>query len=832
MYFLVDAIKIWLTSKSWFWKSKAKYTRVGFLLVRTLYKQRASFTKTKNSTTILGSITMVGVKSLSGVILALTILGLFESYIRANTNILEPLSKKQIEFNINQLRLYAQLLTTIFSIYFASISIILSTGYTKLRRDIIQLLTTEQVGNVYSRILVFSAIFCLIATTLESYGIVLGVSVYTVGTFLTVISSLALFPLGQRLFNFFNLNQLATSEILPRIAHHIENAAKSNNSVSLSNHHSKEARIAFKQLCYIDEEMKSETKKLNDNLPQLSHNYSALLQHYLHNKHRIAHTSYWFPRRKKHKQWFYAGDSATHTALQTSSQLVTEDETDYQWLENEIIDRLAKHVELAFATDDFMLGLNLLGQLSSRVSTYSEQFQFSIGIQEIKKIQSVIETAFASLEKIENEPEELVLLIGIADTWAASGSTLCLETMRRMFIFEEELQHFFDTDIWTGKNIKHLPSFLQVELNVVVEHIKFERRVEGQRLSKPKYVQQLAVQKVLNYYAKVLQEISDYYALTVPNFVKKLSEMHMKEAATQVILANLHNYWKLPRWFEDISHLIDRYREFEHYSEKQYLFPEIDIDAFREQNAKAREQAIGMLGEASIVGHVFRQEQNDELPDYFGHIYFELAEACINALEQNNEDKLSKSIPMFMLLAFMASNSKFLDPKLDINDEFRLHLISTVLNDIMSVIGFSILYGAYFENSKLSEIALGEFKKCIDRVPNKKQYLESMVRLSNPRSFSESASPRDMIRFNWKSAFENRTRQDGYGDQMDMNRGKTHKSKIIRAFLSNSFSDASHLFIALHILPQLGSVDFEIGHDISSLKRSLEDTEDSEEDYL
>lgn len=65
-----------------------------------------------------------------------------------------------------------------------------------------------------------------------------------------------------------------------------------------------------------------------------------------------------------------------------------------------------------------------------------------------------------------------------------------------------------------------------------------------------------------------------------------------------------------------------------------------------------------------------------------------------------------------------------------------------------------------------------------------------------------------------------------------MNRGKAHKNKIIRAFLSNSFSDASHLFIALHILPQLGSVDFEIGHDISSLKRSLEDTEDSEEDYL
>ncbi|PMG24934.1 hypothetical protein BCU96_05545 [Vibrio lentus] len=829
---MIDLIKIWLTSKSWFWKSKAKYARVDFLLERTLYNQRTSFTKAKSSTQVLGSITTVGLKSLGGVILTLAFLALFENHIRASTTFLEPLSKDQIDFNIDQLRLYAQLLTTIFSIYFASIGIILSTGYTKLRRDIIQLLTAEQVGNVYSRVLVFSAIFCLTATTLESYGIALGVSVYTLGTFLTAISSLALFPLGQRLFNFFNLNQLASSEVLPRIAHHIENAAKFNNSVSLSNHHSKQARLAFKQLCYIDDQMKGETKKLNDNLPALSNNYSVLLQHYLHNKHRIDHQSYWFPRRRKHKQWFFAGDSATNFALQTSSQLATEDEADYQWLENEIIDRLAKHVELAFKAKDFRLGLDLLSHMSSRISTYSEQFHFTIGMQEIQRMQAVIEAAFASLKDVENDHDELVLLIGIADTWSAFGSNLCIETMRRIITFEKELKYFFDADIWTSKSLKNLPSFLQVELNVAVERINFEISVEGQRLSKPKYVQQLAIQKLLNHYAKVLQDVSNYYAFTIPNFIRKLTEIHMKEAATQVLLASLHNHWKLPRWFDDISQLVNRYREFEHYPEKQYVFPDISFDCMRKQHATSRDEAIAMLGEASIVGHIFIQKENDELPDHFGHIYFELAEACIDALEQNDEQKLSKSIPMYMLLAFMASDSKFLDPELDINDEFRLHLISTVLNDIMSVLGFAILYGAYFDNSRLSKMALGEFDKWLSKMPTKKPYLERMVRLSDSSSFSFSPLPRDMIRFNWKSAFEHRTREDGYGEQRGIGRGKAHRNKVIRAFLRDSFSDASHLFIALHILPQLGSVDFKIDHHISSLKRSLEATEDKEEGGL
>ncbi|KGY07045.1 hypothetical protein [Vibrio sinaloensis] len=829
---MVDLIKVWLTSKSWFWKSKVKYAKMEFLLERTLYNQRTSYSKAKSSSQILGSITVIGLKSLSGVIFALAFLVLFESYIRTSTNLLEPLSKEQIKFNIDQLRLYAQLLTTIFSIYFASIGIILSTGYTKLRRDIIQLLTTEQVGNVYSRILVFSAIFCLIATTLESYNIALGVSVYAVGTFLTAISSLALFPLGQRLFNFFNLNQLARSEVLPRVVRHIENAAKSNNSDSLSNHYSKEARLAFKQLCYIDDQMKGETKRLNDNLPALSYDFLMLLQYYLHNKHRIAHQSYWFPRRKKHKQWFFAGDSVTHTALQTSSQLAAEDEADYQWLENEIIDRLAKHIELAFKAEDFKLALDLLSQMSSRISTYSEQFQFSIGMKDIKKIQAVIETAFASSKKVEKDHNELVLLIGIADAWAAFGSNLCLETMRRMITFEEELRQFFDTDIWTSKSLKSLPSFLQVELDVVVERINFERHIEEQRLSKPKYLQQLTIQKLLNHYATLFKDISDYYAFTIPNFVKILTDLDMKEPATQVILASLHNYWKLPRWFDDLSQLVKRYREFECYPEKQYLFPEINFNKMREQQTKARNDAIDMLGKANIVGHIFRQEMNDELPDHFGHIYFELAEACINALAENDENRLSKSIPMFILLAFMASDSKFLDPELDINDEFRLHLISSILNDIMSVLGFAILYGAYYENSRLSEIALDEFDKWVDKAPTKQQYLERMIRLSDLSSLSLSASPRDMIRFNWKSSFEHRTRQDGYGDQMGMSRGKPHKNKIIRTFLRNSFSDATHLFIALHLLPRLDSVDFEVGHNISSLKRSLEGAEDGEQGYL
>ncbi|MCV4753364.1 hypothetical protein OFC37_28255, partial [Escherichia coli] len=103
------------------------------------------------------------------------------------------------------------------------------------------------------------------------------------------------------------------------------------------------------------------------------------------------------------------------------------------------------------------------------------------------------------------------------------------------------------------------------------------------------------------------------------------------------------------------------------------------------------------------MGHSIEQEQDDGLQDYFGQIYFELAEECIHALEQNDENKLSKVFPMFMVLSLLASDTKLVDPKLDINNEFRLHLLSSAINDLMSVLGFAILYSAYFDNAKLSK---------------------------------------------------------------------------------------------------------------------------------
>lgn len=167
---MIDRLKIWVSSKSWFWKFRTWLGKIGFVFERNAYKRSASVTKAKANARILGSFAWIGVKSLFWVVLVLAALNFVEGYVRSNLSWLPPLNADDKKFNIEQLRLYAQLLTAIFSIYFATIGIILSSGYTRLRRDIIQMLTNEQVGGVYSQVLVLAAIFCLVATALPLFG--------------------------------------------------------------------------------------------------------------------------------------------------------------------------------------------------------------------------------------------------------------------------------------------------------------------------------------------------------------------------------------------------------------------------------------------------------------------------------------------------------------------------------------------------------------------------------------------------------------------------------------------------------------------------------------
>ncbi|MEF1341378.1 hypothetical protein REH81_32220, partial [Vibrio rotiferianus] len=77
---MIDRLKIWMSSKSLFWKLRVWMGNLSFIFERNAYHVSASVSKSKASIRILGSFAWIGTKSLLGVLLCLATLIFVEGY--------------------------------------------------------------------------------------------------------------------------------------------------------------------------------------------------------------------------------------------------------------------------------------------------------------------------------------------------------------------------------------------------------------------------------------------------------------------------------------------------------------------------------------------------------------------------------------------------------------------------------------------------------------------------------------------------------------------------------------------------------------------------------
>lgn len=812
-------MKIWASSRATFWAVQTWVDKARFWTDKSRYRLKDRLSRTGSGIQITWQLLKLAVGALLFGAAGLYGLELLESQLSEKLQLYKPLPVSRLDYYLEQIRVYAQILSAIFSIYFATIGIVVSAGYQRIRRDIIVLLITEQVGSIYSKLLVFSASFCVAASAAPLFGATPGYLIYAASTFMVLASALALFPLGQRLFNFFALDPLILGEISPALQRHIKAATAEHLSKSLANHHYKQSQRLLEQMNYIDDYLKNDAPSLAASLKAMTNNYTQLLVFYLLKKPQIDRNSYWFPHKPIHRRWLFAGDTATEMALQTSSQLEAEDKPDYEWLERDIFDRLRSHVVIAVNLKKYKLALELLSLLQTRIAAYAHILSFDVGMKEISGFRVAVQEALKADPDGADDSERMAL-VGLVDTWAALGGMLCLETLRRMLTLDKELEDFFARDDWSDKALRRLPVAIQEQVAFVAPRIQFEVAIEGRRLSRSKYLQQLLVQRLLLIYHKIIPQAVDFLQNQIPKLAEDVIDAGHPAPATQVVLANLDVYWKLPSWLDRISDLLEKYRRFEHYKDKAYLFNTIDVEALAKSVPLARSKAVALLTDNRVVEYLLSFQNEDDLPDQLGHAYFVLAEECIDALRLNDPDRLRQVAKTFYSLAAL-TESRHSQDDATISQEFRLHLASTVIQDVTSIAGFAILYGEVNQNPELSKVIDDALNVIISLYPDRKQYLTRMMLLSNSRNFSHAMSPREHVRFRWRSEFDREVGGGDYSRLANHLRTPGHPSQIVATFLQAPFGNASDLFLALKVWPELGDTEFEIDYSIRELARQL-----------
>lgn len=818
---LFDGLKIWSMSKLWFWRGRKQLSELSFRTEKFIYHKKTNISSFASRARITRELIFIGIKKFTFVGLALIGLEYAEYFSEMRFDLKPWPSASQYDSYNNQLEFYAVLLAAIFSIYFATIGIILSTGYARLKREIISLLISEQVGSFYTGTLIFSTAFCLSATALNVWDYQTGLFVYVAGSVLTLISILTLFPIGQRLFNFFELSPLIDGEIVPKITKNIDYAVIQKGSISFQNHFFKEAKSYLDLLYYIDGQLEKDHGNRNQNIQLLINKYSNLLCFYLDRKHRIPEQSYWFPRKRMHHDWFLAGDTATSMAISTSSQIEPKEEPNSDWLEEKLLNQIYFHLESALEKQDFELALDLLMPMTARCSKFAQGLYFSVGIADIRKVRLLIEKYLPDASGQDEEQSQLIM--AIADAWTAIAHNFCLETLRRMILLDGELEEFFQKGNWSRQSASGLPTFIQSSISYLFSRVELEKQIEGQRQSQPKYLRQLTTKSLLETYEEIFSTIADFQTLETTAFTNKLIEAGQLKAATQTILSSLHAIWKLPNWYKELQTLSEKYISYQHYDEPEYQLPQIDFEKFIKGFEAERTNLIKLLADKGIAGHLFELElHNPEIPDHFGQAYYVLAEECFRALDENDSEMLNAIFGSFFALAFLASNFKFQTKEFKTNEEFQLHLISTVYKDIATILGFAIVYSEYYDNQKLKDVPFAVWDSYLSKLDDKKSFLTGLIRIADSYNFSRRASPRDLLRTSWNIKFNQRARSDGYGDRHSINKAKEHTSEIVNAFVGSSYYNASDVFFALHVIDELEETKQEANNQINSFKRELE----------
>ena len=354
-----------------FWLARARFSRLRFKVLTTLFNRRHTFREGLTATVVarailrailfpvlLAAVAVVFLVWFDRAILP-TLLGYLENTGRA----LSPESTwgSALQGLSDWVRVVApgqptegahaalfgagaQVTGIILGLYFAAISVVAGNAYGDVPPDLRSVLIEDRVGSLYLKVVGFTGGACLFALGMLALGYTFGAGSAVVFAFFGAASILSFITLGKQVFEFFDPAEVTLS-LTRDIATAVKSVAASGvlaRNQSIQAHQQKVAARkldAWEEMVFVSIGRAQSASALRD----IGQNAVSLLHWYSEAKLGIARGSYWFERAPEHPSYLLAGGNRLSMALRTGSWIHPEMEADQRWLEKrvcEIIQRV------------------------------------------------------------------------------------------------------------------------------------------------------------------------------------------------------------------------------------------------------------------------------------------------------------------------------------------------------------------------------------------------------------------------------------------------------------------------------------------------------------
>lgn len=729
---------------------------------------------------------------------------------------------------------FTQVAGTFLGLYFAAVSVVVSTVYAKVQGDVRSLMIRDKVSDRYLAVVTMLGAASALLLGAMALGRQPGVLAFIFIILLAVTAVYSFVALGLRIFYFFDPTKLV-GYLTADLRMWIKEATPSGRWWQLSSfqaHYQQQAEEVLRTYHNIVYLANREEHLQSRALVDLASNAFSLLRYYARQKLSIPSESQWFRRTFKHPDWLTANDSSTRMALATGTALQPQVIPDLTWLEVEVQRTVAYTLRGLFERKDLMSAYSFAGSAQQTFGYMARQFAVDEALQLFRTLSPLIREQIhkvkADIVGQEGEVDELKVALGLTDTYGLGFINILLGLSERLRTTTgESLAQTVAAVDWEKLESLYgagLPRSVVEQMEVLRIKLEFETEVEGRIVTPLWYRQQLVASSFVRYIESSVQnlvrDLEHVFAAEVESLVKARRYIF----AAQLIERGLEACNKFSFHFEAAKACYESLSSLRKLQDIPW--PEIDWEGYDKQIAKVRER-LALAFSESLPG-LANLPRSHQLPDYFGHAYTVAAEECYYAMANGNEALFSNIYPAFFRACLTAHER--VRTSSDIFDlSVKMGMSAQFLIELFELSGCAIIFSE-LDDKPFWSVARKLWDEYLDRQSDGEAIIDYMLLMVEHKQGQFALFPRDVIQTTWKQDLARRLSErgllhdplSGYHDE-DEDAVSMHPSPIVRAVAPSAwlFAEGVEVFIVVYLMEKYPEIKVDRIRRVDSLRGQI-----------
>ena len=697
-----NTLFLFLAQNRIFWQSRVPFSRLLFFLYRWIFKIR-DWIQGANTTT-------KSLLDLLWVILFQLFLAFLTVFVLQITNPFFTALFRDRGLTIVPGSGYGTLIaafvgagSVFIGLYYAAISTIGGSIYSRMPNDIRDLLVKEQLGNAYMRLLAWLTCIGLYLLVLHAIGfepIILAMPLLLLGVGLMIIGFV---QLGARAFYLFDPTTLSGNLLrqVQRYYTQIQAGGYRWSDPSFQKHAYTKAQTAITSLATMSEIVAEEPHLKVHPFAGFCRNLLLFLVRYETVKKSIPTDSLWYAKRHAHPDWYRTEDTATALAYETASGLRPETVSNVRWIESVILPILRHCLEINCREKRYAIVIELLGSFDAYVQKLAEEHQVEYALDLISKVFLWCKELIISEENevVTEEPLEhmqICELLAIMPINTLLGYSRAIKTYNRNVIYQR-----IHRIRWKSKKSIYKVGFavhVLPQLEWMRPTLEFEEKVEGRLVSPPWYLQELIVQKE----AEKLQTVMTCFCEKACQLYKQWIETSTQHPWIRaVIISTELEYWN--KFDHHIGIMNELWNDLNSDRRVEGLpWPTLNINELIGKYRQRDNELLELISEESVLLSLTSRPKS--YPDFAGQFLHAVGEALFSAMCENDCNMVETLFKRYFggcLLQY--ENLRPREEETDWQTQNNLKIAAAPLLDLMDISGYAYLLSDLHEMPHLKE---------------------------------------------------------------------------------------------------------------------------------